>query len=322
MNILSVSRRTDIPTFYADWFRERLLEGVVRVYNPDCGGMVTVPLDETSVDRFVFWSRYYRPFLKHCLPALKERNAKCQFHFTITGLPKTFDRNSPLVDEAITSFKSLVKETDPSSVYWRFDPIVITNATPVAYVIDSFKYIAEKLKGFTNLCLTSFVKLDERIKGRLPSSLVDITRKERIELLKQLNGIAYNNSMQFRMCQLEEAVPGVIGAAVCEEGGDLHKLADGQLTHEKCACLATLDIGSYDSCAAGCVYCFANTNFENSINRRRVHLPVDEGLPLPVRLLKKQTPKLDPALQGLHRAFASCKPCPVVCDKRIVEAVN
>ena len=32
--ILSVSRRTDIPAFYADWFFNRIKEGFLYVRNP------------------------------------------------------------------------------------------------------------------------------------------------------------------------------------------------------------------------------------------------------------------------------------------------
>lgn len=323
MNILSVSRRTDIPAYYSNWFKERVLSGNVNVYNTECGGVINVPLNREYVDRFVFWSRNYKPFINSCLPLLKEYD--CKYHFTITGLPKIFEKNTPSVDEAIETFKILSNTVGASNVYWRFDPIVVTVLTPVAEIIRSFKYIAEKLHGYTNLCIAGFVKEYEDVLDRLPSPLIKLSRAERIVLLNTLNNIAKSHGITLRVAQLDEAIHNaegterVVDAATCVEGGELHKIVSGQHIDDECACEATIDLGSYDSCPAECAYCFANTDFEKSILRRQEHGNNQQGLPLPMRNLMKQTPKLDPALQTIHKVFSSCEPCPVACSKRRVD---
>lgn len=317
MNILSVSRRTDIPAYYSNWFKERLLSETVNVYNTECGGMITIPLNRKYVDRFVFWSRNYKPFLKECFPLLNEYD--CEYHFTITGLPKIFEKNIISTNEAIETFKRLADNVGYSRVYWRFDPIVATELTPVNEIVKSFQYIAGKLDGSTNLCIAGFVKDYENVLNRLPSPFIKLSHPERVLLLNNLRMIAKSHNITLRAAQADEAIPGVVDAATCVLGGELHNIVKGQQVDDECACEATIDVGSYDSCPAECAYCFANTDFEKSLVRKWKHDNNEPGLPLPMRQLKKQTPKLDPSLEVVHPVFSSCEPCPLVCSKRRVD---
>lgn len=56
--IVSVSRRTDIPAFYSEWFFNRLKEGYVYVKNPMNSKQIgKINLDRENVDCFVFWTK-------------------------------------------------------------------------------------------------------------------------------------------------------------------------------------------------------------------------------------------------------------------------
>ena len=56
--ILSVSRRTDIPAFYSDWFYNRVKQGFVYVRNPmNIHSVSKIPINTEVVDCFVFWSK-------------------------------------------------------------------------------------------------------------------------------------------------------------------------------------------------------------------------------------------------------------------------
>ena len=56
--ILSVSRRTDIPNYYADWFYNRLKEGFLYVRNPFNPHQISkIPLSPDVVDCIVFWTK-------------------------------------------------------------------------------------------------------------------------------------------------------------------------------------------------------------------------------------------------------------------------
>ena len=62
--ILSVSRRTDIPAFYSDWFFNRLREGFVYVRNPmNIHQVSKITLSPELIDCIVFWSKNPKPML-------------------------------------------------------------------------------------------------------------------------------------------------------------------------------------------------------------------------------------------------------------------
>jgi hypothetical protein len=56
-NIVSVSRRTDIPAFFGDWFALQLEKGQTTVYHPYKHERITVSLKPQDVAAFIFWSR-------------------------------------------------------------------------------------------------------------------------------------------------------------------------------------------------------------------------------------------------------------------------
>lgn len=56
--IVSVSRRTDIPAIYSEWFFNRFKDGEVYIRNPFNRKQVSrVRLNRQAVDCFVFWSK-------------------------------------------------------------------------------------------------------------------------------------------------------------------------------------------------------------------------------------------------------------------------
>ena len=62
--IVSVSRRTDIPAFYSDWFFNRIKEGYVDVINPFNPKQANrISLKKEDVECFVFWTKNPKPLL-------------------------------------------------------------------------------------------------------------------------------------------------------------------------------------------------------------------------------------------------------------------
>ena len=62
--ILSVSRRTDIPAFYSEWFYQRVREGFVCVRNPMNARQVSrVSISPKVVDCIVFWPKNAAPMM-------------------------------------------------------------------------------------------------------------------------------------------------------------------------------------------------------------------------------------------------------------------
>ena len=62
--ILSVSRRTDIPAFYSDWFFNRLKDGYVYVRNPMYPEKISkIVLNKEVIDCIIFWTKNAKPIL-------------------------------------------------------------------------------------------------------------------------------------------------------------------------------------------------------------------------------------------------------------------
>ncbi|MEW6276126.1 MAG: DUF1848 family protein [Bacillota bacterium] len=83
--IVSVSRRTDIPAFYGEWFMQRVRQGWAVSCNPFSRRAVRVSLRPENVGAFVFWSKNFGPLLPY-LAELKTLGCQMTFLYTITGL--------------------------------------------------------------------------------------------------------------------------------------------------------------------------------------------------------------------------------------------
>ena len=91
--ILSVSRRTDIPAFYSEWFFNRLQEGYAYVRNPMNPHQVShVSLSKDVVDGFVFWTKNPAPMLQY-MDALQDYTY--YFQFTLTSYDRDVEKNLP-----------------------------------------------------------------------------------------------------------------------------------------------------------------------------------------------------------------------------------
>ena len=127
--IISASYKTDIPAFYGTWFLKRLDAGVCRMRNPYGGQIYEVPLDLASVDGFVFWTRNAGPFLP-VLREVRRRGYPFAVQYTITGYGRPLELSVPGPDKMVEIARRLAEEFGPRAVAWRYDPILISSATP------------------------------------------------------------------------------------------------------------------------------------------------------------------------------------------------
>jgi hypothetical protein len=279
LNIVSVSRRTDIPAFYWPWFMNRVKERFACYANPFGGQVYSVSLEPEDVVALVFWSRNYQPALAD-LPLL-EQGYKFYFHYTITGLPAEFEPNVVATDEAIGTFKQLARRYSPKHVQWRFDPIVISSKTDVAERLRAFGEIAARLEGFTERCYFSFVDFYDKTRrnlGKLAAETGvecrDPGPAEKGQMAQEMLKIAENHGLSLHACCEDLVAAGGIHKAHCVDGELIHELFPERLavtqhqpTREQCGCFASKDIGAYDTCVHGCVYCYANVNKEVAAKR-------------------------------------------------------
>ncbi len=268
--IVSASYRTDIPAFHARWFGERLAAGFAMVRNPYGGPPARVTL--TEADGFVFWTRNLAPF-GACLAEVDRRGVAFVVQYTITGYPRCLDRATITADAAIAQIAELVGRYGPGRVVWRYDPIVWTTLTESAWHQQTFAKLAARLAGLVDEVVVSCAQIYRKTARNLDAaaragdfSWRDPPADEKRALLVRLAGIARDRGLRLSLCDQPELGGDGIGRAACIDAGRLSCIAGRPLALARkphrpgCGCWQSRDIGDYDSCAHGCVYCYAVTS--------------------------------------------------------------
>lgn len=263
--ILSVSRRTDIPAFYSDWFFNRLKEGYVLVRNPmNIHQVSRVTLSPEVIDCIVFWSKNPKPMLAR-LDELKDY--MYYFQFTINPYDRGMELGVPRKEGIISTFKELSEKIGRKRVIWRYDPILLTENMGVDYHVRYFEEIAKRLEGYTDTCVISFVDLYQKTQRNLKDTTArEPSQNEMVEIAGKLCSIAKKYGITVQTCAEEIALESVgikhgkcIDSALIEDLLDVKLVVDKDPNQRKeCGCVQSIDIGEYNTCVHGCKYCYAN----------------------------------------------------------------
>ena len=264
--IISASRRTDIPAYYFDWFLNRIREGSVCVRNPmNIHQVSRIRLSPEYVDCIVFWTKNATPMLPH-LEELSQYPYYIQY--TITGYGKDVEPHVPdKKGVIIPNFVQLSERIGAKRVIWRYDPILFNARYTPEYHLRAFQAIAEALRGHTEKCVISFVdvyaknqknlaalepcNLPAEALGAFAGKLAAVAREngmvtatcaEKIDLQKY--GIQHN------CCVDKTLIEEIIGMPL--------KVKKDKVQREECGCVESMEIGSYNTCLHGCIYCYAN----------------------------------------------------------------
>lgn len=278
--IISASRRTDIPAFYAEWMVQRLREGYCTVPNPCNRNQVSVvSLRPEDVDVIVFWTRNPRPLMCH-LDELDSREYRYYFQYSILGYPREIDYKSPPTVTAIRTFCELSDRLGPNRVIWRYDPILFTGLTPPAFHRENFQRLAESLRDRTRRSVVSIVDMYRKTETRMkslagtPAAVQPCDPIEFEQLMRELAQLARANGMDIVSCAEETDLrpfgirPGkCVDDELIAEAFELDVLAKKDPTQRRtCGCVVSRDIGMYESCLYGCQYCYATKSFEQAKN--------------------------------------------------------
>lgn len=264
--IISASRRTDIPTYYADWFINRIHEGYVYVRNPMNTHQIShVSLSPDVVDGIVFWTKNPIPMI----PKLRElKDYMYYFQFTLNSYGKDVEANVPNKNDVIIpAFRELSRNIGPERVIWRYDPIFLNQKYTIDYHVHYFEEIAKRLRGFTEKCVISFIDLYRNTKQNTKGmDICPLSDAEMYEIARKLVEIANKYGITIESCaekiNLEQFG---IGHGHCIDCNLFERLLGYSLSLEKdknqreeCGCMASIDIGMYNTCKNGCRYCYAN----------------------------------------------------------------
>ena len=171
--IISASRSTDIPAFYADWFFHRLKVGYSAWTNPFNGVKSFVSYEKCRF--IVFWSKNPKPLLEH-LDELKERNIGCYIQYTLNDYENEgLEKGVPPLDERIDTFRRLVDKLGKGRVIWRFDPLILTDQIGLDDLLRKVENIGNQLWGYTEKLVFSYADIDsyKKVKANLDKSHVN-----------------------------------------------------------------------------------------------------------------------------------------------------
>lgn len=320
--IVSASRSTDIPAFYADWFFDRLQKGYSAWKNPFNGIKSYISYDKTRF--IVFWSKNPRPLIQY-LPVLKEKNIKYYIQYTLNDYEQEHFENVPPLHERIETFKMLAEQLGKEAVVWRFDPLFLADDISIDDLLERIQNIGDQLKGYTEKLVFSFADIAQykKVKHNLEVNGIPYHEWEEAEMeefasrLSSLNercgwnfqlatcgekialekyGILHNRCidgdlitriawndkelMNFMKVKIENVpMPQLFGEPELPKNAILlpdnhyfiskHKKDAGQ--RDVCQCMASKDIGEYNTCPHLCEYCYANTSKQRAISNWRRH---------------------------------------------------
>lgn len=293
--IISVSRRTDIPAFYADWFMGRVRSGYCTVPNPFNPNQISrVSLKPSDVTAFVFWTRNPKPLMKY-LPELDQMGFHYYFQYTIIGYPREIDPYSPTAEEGLQTLRELSSMIGRDRVVWRYDPILLSDITPHRWHEERLSYLIGGLKSHTKRLVISFVDQYNKNRPRLNNRINDTDVRLGPDAFEPE---AYRGLAEFIG---KEAVKAGIEVRTCAEAMDLSqygiykgkciddalisaitsdtlKLQKDPFQRKLCGCVVSKDIGVNNTCLFGCAYCYATSNIGAAeINYKR-HDPASPSL--------------------------------------------
>lgn len=263
--IISASRRTDIPAFYSEWFFNRIKEGFVLVPNPYNPKMISkVNLDPTVVDCIVFWTKNPTPMLTKME---KLRNYKYYFQYTLNPYGEDIENNLPSLEKRIESFKRLSDKIGKEKVVWRYDPILTNPKYDVNFHKETFAKIADGLKDHTERCMLGFIDHYRHIRSAVSQLHIYPLQKYEIEEM----AVSFKETMQnYPNIEIDTCTNKVdlnhlgIPNGLCIDNKLIEKIIGYNITAKKdknqrniCNCIESIDIGTYESCLNGCIYCYA-----------------------------------------------------------------
>ncbi len=219
--IVSVSRSTDIPAFYADWFFHRLKVGYSAWKNPFNGVKSYVSYRNTRF--IVFWSKNPCPLLPY-LPILREKNIRCYVQYTLNDYEKEkLETGVPPLEKRIETFKMLAEQLGKEAVIWRFDPMILTDEITIDSLLKKVEYIGTQLHSYTE---------------KLVFSYADIASYKKVKFNLEKNNVQYNewNDEQMdefacKLSDLNRRKGWNLKLATCGEKIDIEKYG---ILHNRC----------------------------------------------------------------------------------------
>ncbi len=304
--IISASYKTDIPTFYGEWFMNRLRAGYCKMVNPwNRKQIIRVSLDLRDVDGIIFWTKNIAPFIPQ-LKEVHERGYPFVIQHTINAYPRALEFSVVEATRSVQHLHEVADKYGSRVCVWRYDTIVFSSLTPPDFHRANFERLCTAIEGATDEVVVSFANVYQKTLRNMNWAAEnfgftwqDPHADEKRALLTELIPIAKSHGMQLTICtQPDLIVPGAaearcIDASRLEEVSGRTIRAELRGARKECGCFASRDIGEYDTCPHGCVYCYAVQNRDLAQRRFREHDANSEFL-FEMSSVVQETPPRDP----------------------------
>ncbi|MDD8025141.1 MAG: DUF1848 domain-containing protein [Acidobacteriota bacterium] len=269
--IISASRRTDIPACRADWFMDRIRAGFCDVASPfDRSRVSRVSLAPGDVDVIVFWTRDPSPLMGF-LDELDRLGYRYYFQYTLLDYPRALEPGAPNPETVISGFRRLADRIGAAKVVWRYDPILIAPALGPDFHRERFERLAAALAGATERVVISLYDEYPFTRARLRRleaaglSPIEPSLEAAGALIRFLAAAAEAKGMTMVSCAEKlDLRPFGVRPGRCIDPVLIQKLFGIEVPRRKdpgqrplCGCAPSRDIGAYDTCGRGCLYCYA-----------------------------------------------------------------
>lgn len=310
-SVISASRRTDIPACYPEWFIQRVLAGWLAWRNPYSRTSQYISLQ--NLRAAVFWSKNPQPML----PMLRElHQAPFGFYvqFTLNDYQaEGLEPGLPSLEKRVETFKALSRAIGAERVIWRFDPLLLVRGIEPGDLLGRIEWLARTLSGYTTKLVFSFAEIDgyARVRRNMNAagcSWRNFSRQEMVQTAAALRALADRHGLDLAACAQSVDLsllrvprnacidPDLLRMVAGPERGNpstgsWHTLPGlypeqqlprgkdpGQRKH--CGCAPSKDIGQYDTCPHGCLYCYANVS-PSSAQARAAQVRADDDCLLP-----------------------------------------
>ena len=257
-----------MPAFYADWFYNRLRAEYVLVRNPmNLHSVSKVRLTADVVDAFVFWTKNPLPMAQR----LDELAAySYYFQFTLTGYGAEIEPGMPDKRRVLMpAFKDLAARLGKKRVIWRYDPIFFSVKYTPEYHLACFEALAAELHNSTERCVISFMDSYRNTKRNAQQlGAIEPSSEELYDFAGQFAKIAAKYGLKLQTCaeSMDLTTLGITPSACIDKallegiGGFKLNVKKDANQRAECCCAASIDIGAYNTCPGGCLYCYANYN--------------------------------------------------------------
>ncbi len=283
--ILSVSRRTDIPAFYAEWFMERLRQKYVLVRNPfNIHSISRIPLSPENVDAIVFWTKNSKPIHRY-LDEIDELGYKYYFQYTITPYKNDLEEKVQDKKEIVETFKNLSEKIGSEKVVLRYDPVILNDNYTIDFHKKAFARLCDLLAPYTKKIIFSFLDDYKKISKNIKQlNIKEISEEDMYIIAENFSSIAKDNGLIIESCaeQIDLEKFG-INHGKCIDNELIEKITGFKLSvgrdnqRNACGCIKCIDIGEYNTCMHKCLYCYANINKDAAFKNNKLH---DKNSPL------------------------------------------